>query len=366
MVDELATWYESGCPANPLANKQADLLQTLRDTRSAELQQALRSATLGGEGIKEVAQKVLAGASTSDKFMVRTLKRLLSKKPFLECAREALSDWAGWVDTCIPNPGRGETLSSYIEQLWTLSPPGRLIVRRILVRVHQPEGVRYAQDFDISGVTEHRLYLAEFSASQNRLLVAKFEHNCRRAGIDSAKGLHDEIVSTDAKNIVRASLKLESKNGTTMRPSFFYVEEALKDEFAFTSFEEAGLARPIGYQSSFGTGVVASYENLKVICDRETREPLAIIKAKYLRKQEFPRRAKEEAYVGLTLKHSFSGGAFIETYPSIPLIMFVDMDKKLNPPPYAVTRLVTSGWDVYFSIEELKAFLKSRVSASVR
>ena len=70
--------------------------------------------------------------------------------------------------------------------------------------------------------------------------------------------------------------------------------------------------------------------------------------------------------MGLTLKYALTGGTFVESYPGIPLIMFVDMDKTLKPPPFAVTRLVTVGWDVYFSLDSLRTFLKARAAAQVR
>ena len=366
MVVVLKTWYEKGCPQNLLANKQSELLQKLRNTRAAELQQALRCADSGGEGIKTEALRIIKGGPATNKSMLTTLERIFSGKPFLQSAIKALENWQKWVASNVPGPDSGESLSSYVLRLWNLPKPERLVVRRILVRAHQMSGVKYAQDFDIKGVTEHNLYQKDFSSSQDSSLVSGFESKFRTAGIKTASRLHEIITSSEAKGIIRASLTLECKNGTTIRPSFIYVEEALKGDFAFKSFEEAGLRKAIGYQSSFGEGGVASYENLKVICDRKTGKPLAIIKAKYFRKQEFPRRAKEEAYVGLTLKYALTGGTFVESYPGIPLIMFVDMDKTLKPPPFAVTRLVTVGWDVYFSLDSLRTFIKARATAQVR
>jgi len=366
MVSALKSWQEKGCPQNPLANKQSDLLQKLRDTRTAELREALRSAGSGGEGIKTEALRIIKGGAATNPFMVTTLERIFSDKPFLQCAIKALEKWQHWAASNVPCPNSGESLSTYVLRLWNLPRPARLLVRRILVRAHQTEGVKYAQDFDIKGVTERNLYLKDFSAAQDSSLASGFESKFRSAGIKTASRLHEILTSAEAKGIIRASLTLECKNGTTIRPSFIYVEEALKGDFEFKSFDKAGLRKAIGYQSSFGDGGVASYENLKVICDRRTSKPLAIIKAKYFRKQEFPRRAKEEAYVVLTLKYSLSGGRFVESYPGIPLIMFVDMDKTLKPPPFAVTRLVMVGWDVYFSLDSLKKFLKTRAAAQVR
>lgn len=40
--------------------------------------------------------------------------------------------------------------------------------------------------------------------------------------------------------------------------------------------------------------------------------------------------------------------------------MFVDMEEDLDPPEYAVRRLVTAGWEAFFSVEDLIIYLESR------
>jgi hypothetical protein len=97
---------------------------------------------------------------------------------------------------------------------------------------------------------------------------------------------------------------------------------------------------------------------MKVVVSKSSGKATAIIKAKYFSKREFSRRAKEEAYVGLTTKFLIQEEAFVERYPSMPLIMFIDMDADFLPPKHAIRRLVTTGWDVTFSIEQLNLLLE--------
>jgi len=74
--------------------------------------------------------------------------------------------------------------------------------------------------------------------------------------------------------------------------------------YKLLSFEEAGLPSPIAYYANFADNLnVKGYDNLKVIYNTETKSNVAIVKGKFFRQPEFPRRVKEEAYVGLQLKY---------------------------------------------------------------
>lgn len=68
------------------------------------------------------------------------------------------------------------------------------------------------------------------------------------------------------------------------------------------SFEEAGLPSPTAYYANFADNLnVKGYDNLKVIYNTEAKSNVAIVKGKFFRQPKFPRRVKEEAYVGLQL-----------------------------------------------------------------
>ena len=117
------------------------------------------------------------------------------------------------------------------------------------------------------------------------------------------------------------------------------------------------------YYTSFSDNIVREYSNMKVVVRRGNRPsetgPVAIIKAKYFRRQEFPRRVKEEGYVGLTSKYVYDNNTFIERIPGIPFVMFVDMDADWTPPDYAVRALANMGWDPFFSINDLVRYLNT-------
>lgn len=104
---------------------------------------------------------------------------------------------------------------------------------------------------------------------------------------------------------------------------------------------------------------VNPYTNLKVVCDKN-RKIIAIIKAKFFRVQEFPRRCKEEAFVGISLKYAFNNDQFVRR-SNVPLIMFIDMACDCAPPPHALKRLMCFGWNIVFSIDDLISRLNDQV-----
>jgi uncharacterized protein (DUF2147 family) len=360
IVNRLYEWFTGGFPKSLVADKQALLMKSLRQRQNASLIYALDKSKNGGIDIKGRVFNLLSGHnSEEDKVIGQTVKRLNLANPFLEVAAEAINNWHAWSKANFNIPHDCNNLEKYISYLWDSDDPSKLIKRRLLLRVHTQESILYVQDLDIVGISEHNLYAGKYPELQIQKIVARIISNYTVSGIYSPEDLYQILVSNRGKQLINDSIKFERVNGTNIKPSFFYVEEALKDDYVFTSFPIAGLPQPIGYHKAFGADTVKPYTNLKVVCVKETGKPIAIIKAKYFRKQEFPRRAKEEAYVGITTKFNYIDGNFIEHYPGIPLIMFVDMDTELCPPEYAITRLVTSGWEVFFTIEELEKYLNS-------
>ena len=72
---------------------------------------------------------------------------------------------------------------------------------------------------------------------------------------------------------------------------------------------------------------------------------------------EFPRRVKEESYVGLTAKYDLIDNTFVEKYPNLPFIMFIDMAQNYTPPAFAMRRLINYGWIPFFQLDKLMAYL---------
>jgi len=361
MLSSLHKWFQDGMPVSEMANQQADLLTELRHQQAKALQSALIKSKQGGMDIKNTARKLLEEGKTDDVAMIRTLKRLTNSNPFLAIALEAESEWENWSKLNFMPNSTSEKLDEYIHRLWSTSDDARLINRRLLLRIHSDDAIFYIQDVGIEGITEHNLYAGDHTDKQINRLVKQIMSACTDAGLESPFSLYEVLSGKQGLNLLRASRRFESKNGTSIKPSFFYIEEALSSEYEFVSIKDLKIADPIAYHHAFTDETVRPYSNLKAVVHRETRKVCAIIKAKFFRKPEFPRRAKEEAYVGLTTKYDLMLGQFVERYPGIPLIMFVDMPKKLKPQEYAVTRLVTCGWLLFFQVSELKAYLDSKV-----
>lgn len=353
----IIAWFKGGLQTQPMADMQAALLVRERSNKNESLPQVIASSKNGGENIKGRALQLLRGESESvDPILIGTLERLLQGNPFLKNAIEALADWDGWVGGHIRSSN--QNLTEYLTKLWNSPLPNRLVMRRLLVRLNTGEAVRYPADLHVAGITEHNLYNGNHTASQTSEIISKLANRYKIIKINTALDLNS-VIQKHGKKLLKESLKLESYNGTSLKPSFLYVELALSATFNIMSFSDAKLEAPIAYYSQFGEFNVNPYSNMKVIVSKSTGKPLAIIKAKYFRKQEFPRRAKEESYVGLTTKYQLTDNEFTEKY-NLPIIMFVDMDSELIPPEYSVTRLMTSGWEVFFSVNELEKYLSER------
>lgn len=354
-VNKLMTWFLSGMPKSEIADSQAILLNKIRTETKEKVKQSILWSKEGGMNIKGRAIELIKGKDETDPVLVETLKSLLDNKPFLKVGIEALANWNNWVNDSIKKP-RNSDIDDYLRSLWTVDLPNRLVIRRLLIRMHTGEGVRYPSDIYVQGISEHNLYAGVHNENQIGQIVERLKSRYLQLGISSSESLYELIIGR-GKTLLKDSLQLESYNGTSLKPSFTYVEKALAPNFLFKSFSDCKMKPPLAFHSHFGTSRVDPYSNMKVIISSSDKKPIAIIKAKYFRKQEFPRRAKEEAYVGLTTKYDYIDKQFVEKYPDLPMIMFVDMDENLIPQEYAITRLVTTGWDVFFSVEKLKEFL---------
>lgn len=73
-------------------------------------------------------------------------------------------------------------------------------------------------------------------------------------------------------------------NGTSLKPSFFYLEEYLLPTYKLPSFEEAGLPSPTAYYANFADNlIVKGYDNLKVIYNTEIKSNVSIVNGKFFR-----------------------------------------------------------------------------------
>lgn len=358
LLADLTKWFTYNLyQKNTLADLQVVAMNKLENTQAAALTHALNPSHQLSKDIKNNALKLIQGdTEADDHYMVATLTKMLSKNPFLKQAIEVLGEWSLWTSTIEELMQSAHKLEEYLSHLWE-SEKYRPIIRRVLFRIHSETSVNYIQDLSILDVTEHNLYINTFSAEVNQQII-QLLLDLYSPRVQSPEELFELLTNKNTKKTIQASLKYEGKNGTSIKPSFNYVEEYLNTSFEVRNFKKTKLDAPIGYHASFDeTSTVKAYTNFKVIVDND--QPIAILKAKYFSKNEFMRRAKEEAYVGLTLTFKLENGQLLERYPNIPLIMFIDKTSSFEPPAAAIRKLVNAGWHVFFDLNELEKFLEN-------
>lgn len=352
--DKLCEWFSGEMERCKMADLQAELLnaEAARDDVSKT---AIQDSKSGGENIKGRTLKAIASGTNEDPLIAATLARVFEGNPFIKKALSVIAEWNAWTKEIRDKASKYEDLRSLLAYLWNNEGEDMLVIRRILARSYSSDAVMYPADVNIRGITEHTFYNKHLSAELENKIVAYLLKKYEQDGVTSPREILDRLASKNSITLIKDALRHDTKNGATIKPSFYYIEEALKPNYAFKSFQEANLPKPLGYHSSFSTASVQPYDNLKVVIDKHSK-PKAIIKVKYFRQQEFPRRAKEESYVGITTKYTLEKNKFTPRY-TLPLVMFVDMDEKLVPPEFAIRRLVAYGWNVFFKVDQLKKFL---------
>lgn len=297
----------------------------------------------------------------SDPLIPKTAAKILKKNPFLSSAIQTLASWERFSADIEFSAKQSTTLFAYIEKLWASPLPQRLVIRRLLLRIHSLESVAYVQDRDVTGVTEHNIYSGEHNSEQTRKICAQIVSNLNAQNIHVAQDVAIAI-ETRGKRLINQSRWFEAKNGTELKPSFDYVQLALEEAgYRADTPSKVGF-RAIGYHSEIASNNVRPYTNLKII-KNPAGEVVCLLKAKFFRSPEFPRRCKEEAFVGLTLKYRYANNAFSKRL-DIPLVMFIDMASDCTPPIYSVKRLISFGWHVVFSTDELISYLQSKNGGS--
>jgi len=311
---------------------------------------------LKGSDIKGRTNRFLfdADAVEPDTLIPRAAAKILERKPFLSTALKAIADWPAFEASIQKIYETSDGVEDFTRKLWNAAAPLHLLTRRILLRIHTGDTIAYVQDRDIQGITEHNLYAGNHSEKQVQLICAKIVSDVAAGGITSAKILRDNIFS-QGKKIINQARWFEAKNGTELKPSFEYAEMALQAAGFDVLSLSAAKFKANGYHGEIASENVRPYTNLKAVFNKNGKM-LAVLKAKFFRIQEFPRRCKEEAFVGLTLKYKYNNGRFM-LRNNIPVVMFVDMAEDCKPPEYAVKRLISFGWDVVFSTKELIALM---------
>lgn len=354
-TNELKNWWKDAQHGeSTLANEQWQLIQS-EFQRSSKMWPDL--SKIRGQDIKGRTNAAIFSEEmdTADPLIAKTAAKLLSKNPFLSSAISVLSTWDAFIKSLTATAHNSSRLDEFLTELWIQPLPERLVIRRILVRIHSMESVSYVQDRDVEGITEHNIYSGDHLPSQVKKICQQILLSLTSANIRTSDDLLNAIKSR-GKQLLNQARWFEAKNGTELKPSFDYVELALEQAgFRVTTPSAAGL-RAIGYHSEISNETVRPYTNLKAV-KNSSGKTICFIKAKFFRSQEFPRRCKEEAFVGLTLKYSYVSGKF-QNRLSVPLIMFLDMAPDCIPPSHAVKRLISFGWHAVFSTDDLINFLR--------
>jgi hypothetical protein len=349
-VKELGLWWhQEGHKKSNLADMQWSLVSS--ELASFQGKWPNIDSAIGAD-IKERVNAFIfdENANETDPLIAKTAIKLLKKNPFLQCAIDTVSNWQEFCNEVKGVASKAIDLKSFLEALWLTPPPKRFVIRRLLLRIHTNDSVSYVQDRDILGITEHNIYSGDQSVEQVSKICDQILNKIQGAGIISVKDTFEKIL-LNGRRLINQARWFEAKNGTELKPSFDYVELALiRAGYKVISPTVAGI-RAIGYHSEVSTENVRPYTNLRIVKD-SAGKIVCILKAKYFRIQEFPRRCKEEAWVGLTLKYQLLGKTFSRRF-SFPLIMYIDMSKDCVPPEYAIKRLMSFGWQIVFSTEEL-------------
>jgi hypothetical protein len=349
--ERLINWQtKESMPMQTMANSQYYIVENELKNRKLEISECVKRAPGCGIDVKGRSNRLVHGSAEKDELIIATVDLLLQKNPFIKAAKNANEHWTTYSARLLALSKVSNNLSDYIKRLWTIEDDLGLVVRRLLLRIGSRDSVHYVQDLDIEGVTEHNLYKGKLSLEQLEKVV---EYAQGVVGVKSVESLYKSLISTKAKRILRSSIWFEAENGTSLKPSFDYIELALEQSGYKLEKCSSHAVKAVGYHSEFAVSGerVNPYTNLKLILDSDGKV-LAFLKGKFFRQQEFPRRCKEEAYTSITLKNELVKEKFSERF-SIPLIMFVDMPADFSPPEYALRRLLAFGWRVAFNKEDI-------------
>lgn len=349
-ISELNRWWvDENLSKSVLADEQSRLVaQGIAKAQSSGTNlNAIRGSDIKGR----VNTLIFAKDTTeTDPLILETAVKVMDKNPFLQCALDITIHWDRFIEELRQIAANSRDLDDLITRLWNRPEPERLVLRRLLLRIHTDDSVAYVQDLDIPDITEHNLYAGEHTSATVRSVCSRLSKNMRAAGFQSKDELVQRVEAV-GKRLVNQARWFEAKNGTAVTPSFDYVNAALgKEGYKVVTPSEAKI-RAIGYHSKLTGATVKPYNNLKAVLNADG-QVVCLLKAKFYRLQEFSRRCKEEAFVGLTLKYKRTGTDFTERFP-FPLIMFIDMSEGCVPPDHAVKRLQSFGWEVVFSVESL-------------
>lgn len=347
-IDHLINWYQNDkYQESYLAKLQWGLIKKRINSRTSNYISPPQGMNIKG---KVNALVTSIDGNTTDSLIRETAIILLSKNPFLKTSLQIVSEWDYYTESLFSLAHQFSSLYEFIIELWSSKLPERLVIRRILLRLRSDDFISYIQDTDIVGITEHNIYNGDHTHDQTNQICSNILISLSEMMISSPLELAT-LISKKGKSIVNAARWFEAKNGTELKPSFDYILLYLINN-GYTVHTPASCGiNTTGYHAQLTNETVRPYTNLKIIKDKNGKI-VCLLKAKFFREQEFARRCKEEAFVGLTITNRLNGNDFVNRL-TFPLIMFIDMPSECTPTEYSLNRLIDFGWEIAFSPDEL-------------
>lgn len=360
-INELSDWAHAGYPTQELARDLS------RHVRSQVPKGVTRSDSQVVHSIKKRVISTIVDPSTRevDPGIISAAESFLDSKPFIRASQNYLRNWEKIKSNLASDPT--DDLVAFISKAWTSQDEDfRIIIRRLFLRATYVGDVNYVQDLDVAGVTEHNLYNGVHNDTQVAEISTLIASRLRRISVTSPSELR-QIIWETGQATLRALVDYEVQNGTTAN----YSTQVVKDIMVEASYRVEPKPDKIGYPARGyhvdlmeqrtvrgpDRQVPGMFNNLSLVLTNDNK-PLAYIKTKYFRNQEYERRAKEESFIGLMMSfdHAVATGS-----RRLPLIMYVDTDTSniLEKVQRALNKLESFGWIVCQTPQELKDTLRS-------
>jgi len=364
--NKLDSYIKRDCPPNPNGKILREAINYLIESRLPFLDSHL-SKKLSGAGIKENYLKDVKSDMITDHKSKAVVDTIFSLRPFLPEAKKALNrgknGWDAYIDSIFKRISSVTNLNDAIQSLWSLTDPGeREISRRLLIKIPgimSTKGVFYPQDIPIKGVNEHNLYAGEFDAHKTQEITIFISSKFRNAKILDAKHIKEAFLQ-NGRQIIKDGFEYDIKNGTVIQPVLYYLINVLELEGYQLRSSKDVLGETIkGFHSKLFNIDAGHFSSLQFI--EKDGKPIALIKAKYFRKEEFDRRVKEEGFVSLMSFFTFRDGVLAPYRPEFPRIMFIDTNKDWQPNRVSLEILYLLGWDIFFDIDELINYLQTLI-----
>lgn len=348
-LTSIQEWHiDDSLPIQDIAQAQWNIVKN--NSLATPIDNIIKNAENSGFDVKKQASEAIHRGYSDDSVIEETVENLLSKKPALKKLYYVKNNWEDYCSKVNAFSQSAPDLRSFVKELWSNSDL-KEVYRRLLLRVHTNQGVDYIQDIDVDGISEHNLYTGKHTALQVDQLVDYIAANFLNEGISTVQDLCSCMTEAYAKNMVRACLWFEARNGTALKPSFEYICIKLRN-LGYTIEKPRSLDNLLtGYHSKLTHETVKPYQNFMGVFNSD-EELVALIKGKFFSRAEFPRRCKEESFTGLTMQNDFTDNILKKRH-NLPIIMFIDMLEDYTPPEFSLKRLSYFGWTIAFNESEI-------------